>query len=90
MAEIQTCDHCSSFQKNPETGTWACTLTVIVGRQHKRYLHRLALRQVRATYNHQRLRWTGAENLACGPCGLLAGPVRGKTQSKNRKGVRDD
>ncbi len=32
MAEIQTCDHCYSFQKNPETGAWGCVLPVVVGR----------------------------------------------------------
>jgi|GEM_PF-6113443 hypothetical protein len=33
MAEIQTCDHCSSFQKNPEASAWGCILPVVVGRQ---------------------------------------------------------
>jgi len=33
MSEIQTCDRCSSFQKNPETGAWACVQPVITGRQ---------------------------------------------------------
>lgn len=33
MAEVQICDHCYNFQKNPETGTWGCVLPVVVGRQ---------------------------------------------------------
>ncbi len=32
MAEIQTCDHCRSFQQNPETGVWGCLQPAIMGR----------------------------------------------------------
>ena len=33
MTEIQICDHCFNFQKDPIAGVWGCILPVIVGRQ---------------------------------------------------------